>query len=135
MSLHDPVLIYQSANHIFACLVQIYLAGEGIEAVALDHGTAEFRAGQVWISRRDAARAIQKLKAYLERMSAKALVLEAREEGMIEVVCEECGETSSFHGSYFGSVQECFHCLAYIDVGEEDEHFSDEDGDSGFGEQ
>lgn len=129
MSLHDPVLIYQSANNIFACLVQIYLAGEGIEAVALDHGTTEFRAGQVWISRRDTASAIQKLKEYLERMNIKAVEIEAREEETIEVVCEECGETSTFHGSYFGSVQECFHCLSYLDVGAGEETWWDETED------
>lgn len=121
MSLDDPVLIYQSANNVFAFLVQIYLAGEGIEAIATDHGTAEYRAGQVWIRRRDAADAIQKLKEYLERMRVKADEIEVRADETIDVVCEECGETSTFHGSYFGSVQECFHCLSYLDVGEEED--------------
>lgn len=135
MSLDDPVLIYRSANNMYAFLVQIYLAGEGIEAIVLDPGTAKHREGQVWISRNDAANAIQKLKEYLERMHAKAEAIETRDDEPINVVCEECGHTSTFHGSYFGSVQECFHCLSYIDVGghddswwEESERADDEEG-------
>jgi hypothetical protein len=126
MSLDDPVLIYQSANNVFAFLVQIYLTGEGIEAVALDHGTVEHRAGQVWISRRDAASAIQKLQEYLERMHEQADAIETREDETIEAVCEECGETSTFHVTYFGSVQECFHCRSYLDVGQEEDSWWDE---------
>ena len=126
MSLDDPILIYQSANNIYAFLVQIYLAGEGIEAIATDHGSVEHRAGQVWINRQDAASAIQKLKEYLERMNIKADEIEARQDEPIDVICEECGQTSTFHGSEFGSVQECFHCLSYLDVGAEDDSWWEE---------
>lgn len=129
MSLDDPVLIYQSANNMFAFLVQIYLAGEGIEAVALDHGTVEHRAGQVWINRRDAASAIRKLQEYLERMHEQAGAIAAREDETIEVICDECGETSTFHGSYLGSVQECVRCLSFIDVGEEEDSWWQESED------
>lgn len=126
MSLDDPILIYQSANNVFAFLVQIYLAGEGIEAVALDHGADKHPSGQVWISRRDAGSAIQKLKEYLERMHDKADAIQARSAETIDVICDECGETSTFHGSYFGSVQECFYCLSYLDVGQEEDSWWDE---------
>lgn len=131
MPLDDPVLIYRSANNMYAFLVQIYLAGEGIEAIALDPGTAKHREGQVWISRNDAANAIQKLTEYLERMHAKAEAIETRDDEPIDVICEECGQTSTFHGSYFGSVQECSHCSAYLDVDDSNDPFSSDYGEIG----
>jgi hypothetical protein len=38
--------------------------------------------------------------------------------GEIEVVCEDCGKTTSFPKSLEGTTQECSHCHAYIDVGD-----------------
>lgn len=37
----------------------------------------------------------------------------------IEVLCEECGERTSFPAAQRGSVQECPHCGTFLDVGEE----------------
>jgi hypothetical protein len=34
----------------------------------------------------------------------------------VEVVCEECGKTSTFPAEQQGSVQNCPHCNAYLDV-------------------
>ena len=36
----------------------------------------------------------------------------------MEVVCEECGQTSSFPATQQGSLQDCPHCGASVDVGE-----------------
>ncbi|HLW66418.1 MAG TPA: DUF2007 domain-containing protein [Gemmataceae bacterium] len=38
----------------------------------------------------------------------------------IDVVCEACGKSTSFPASQRGSVQNCGHCHAYVDVGEID---------------
>ena len=35
----------------------------------------------------------------------------------IEVVCDECGQRSAFPAAQGGSVQQCRHCGAYVDVG------------------
>ena len=126
MPLDDPVVIYHSANHMYAVLVQIYLAGEGIEAIATDNGSVKHRAGQVWTSRNDAAKALTALKEYLERMQAKADDLSSHADEPIEVICEECGKSSVFHSSYLGSVEECAHCLSYLDVGSVDEAWWEE---------
>jgi hypothetical protein len=34
----------------------------------------------------------------------------------IEVVCEKCGQRSTYPGAQRGSVQDCQHCGAYVDV-------------------
>jgi hypothetical protein len=57
----------------------------------------------------------------------------ASEAPPIDVVCEKCGKTTSFPASQHGSVQNCAHCNAYVDVGEvdlaEDTTDSDEDAE------
>jgi len=45
----------------------------------------------------------------------------------MEVVCEKCGERSAFPASQLGSVQQCQHCGAYVDV--QNEESSEEDGE------
>jgi Putative prokaryotic signal transducing protein len=47
----------------------------------------------------------------------------------IDVVCEKCGKSTFFPASQRGSVQNCSHCNAYVDVGEADltEELSDFD--------
>ena len=49
----------------------------------------------------------------------------------IEVTCDECGKRSKFPLAQKGSVQNCPHCHAYIDVGDEadaDAWIEDDDG-------
>ena len=39
----------------------------------------------------------------------------------LEVLCEECNQTSSFPSEQAGTVQSCPRCGAYVDVGQLDE--------------
>ena len=38
----------------------------------------------------------------------------------IEVVCDECGTRSPFSARLKGTVQQCPHCHAYVDVGDDE---------------
>jgi hypothetical protein len=39
------------------------------------------------------------------------------DERPVDVVCEECGQASTFPPAQRGTVQHCPHCSAYLDVG------------------
>jgi hypothetical protein len=53
------------------------------------------------------------------------------EDGLVEAVCEECGKVATFPTAQRGSVQECPHCRAFIDVGEEELFEEPEGGEPG----
>jgi hypothetical protein len=86
----------------------------------------EIHKPQVWVERADIGRA----KPILDEYERRARELRDADEPeaapagpAIEVFCEECGQRTSFPPALRGSVQQCQHCRAYVDVGS--------DGDSG----
>jgi hypothetical protein len=87
----------------------------------------EIHKPQVWVERTDAQRAKPILDDY-ERRAAELRDArtqdEMQAEPALEIVCQECGKHSAFPASQRGSVQQCQHCDAYIDV--EDEESLDE---------
>jgi hypothetical protein len=105
------------------------LDDEGIEAyVTFDESVvglgmlgplAEIHKPQVWVDRSNLEKARPLLMKYEQRQrlqSRPAKGSAERERDVIEVVCEECGKTSHFGGSKSGTVQDCAHCGAYVDV-------------------
>lgn len=120
MTPEEPVLIFQSDNSMYALLVQNYLAGQGIEVFDRKLGTAKYPDGQVWISHNDAEIAVKLLKKYSEWINTRSETVPEPRGDLIEVVCEECGEITSFPGTLVGSVQECSICLTYVDVGNDE---------------
>src|SRR5688572_23339161 len=79
----------------------------------------EIHKPQVWVDRADIERARPVLVEY-ERRSAERRPGVAPEGGRIEVACEKCGGTATFPAAQKGTVQECPHCGAYLDVGKDD---------------
>ena len=132
MALRDPVAIYNAANNMQAIFVRDALIAAGIDAFVIEDvsqvGTwvggliPEIHKPQVWVERAD----IERARPVLEEFERRAKELrDARAGGgapgpEIEVACEECGRTASFPAVQQGSVQECPHCGAYVDVGEEE---------------
>jgi hypothetical protein len=73
---------------------------------------------QVWIEKADVGRARQ-LSTELTRPNVdrrRTSLPTAR----IEAVCEECGMRSLFSGELYATVQNCAHCNAFVDVGDEE---------------
>lgn len=126
MVLRDPIAAYNAGSNTEAHLVCGLLHEAGIEAVALeDNSQAGVWIGgtipvihkpQVWIERNDGERARPVLADYerrnVERWNAKPGLA-------VDVVCEKCGERSTFPSALQGTVQNCPHCRAYVDVGED----------------
>jgi hypothetical protein len=132
MALCDPVAVYHAANNVEVHLVRNALEASGVEAHVIEDvsqaGTwvggqiSGIHRPEVWVNRSDVERAMQIVEAYEHR--AAELRDKTTEDdtagGAIEVTCEECGESSTFPASQRGSVQECPHCDAYLDVVDEE---------------
>jgi hypothetical protein len=125
MALTDPVKIYAAESNVQAQMIRQLLQEAGVEAFAGEDfspaglwwgGTLPgvFDAG-VFVNRADADHAAELIREH-ERLEAER---ENAEGADVEVTCEECGQKSSFPAAQRGSVQECPHCNAYVDVGEQ----------------
>jgi putative signal transducing protein len=134
MELRDPVVAYDAATNVEAQLVKMLLTEAGIDAFASeDHSTAglwmfgvmpEIHKPQVWVSSQDHDRAQLLLQEYEQRVAERQQPdqsVESNAGPAIEVLCEECRKKSSFPSSQKGSVQDCLHCGAYVDVGDGDD--------------
>lgn len=134
MKLEDPIAAYNAENNIEATLIQHLLASQGVPAHVTEDvsmvghwmfgNLPEIYKPQVWISRVDSERAAKLLHEYEQQKRNRNASREAHEgdEDEVEILieCEECGESTSFDMSLYGTVQDCSHCGAYVDVGEVD---------------
>jgi hypothetical protein len=130
MALRDPVAVYNAANNVEALFVRDGLLAAGVEAFVIEDVSQigawvgglipEIHKPQVWVERADMVRA----KPVLDDFEARAARLrDGNPAGdaagpPIEVICDECGSTAAFPAAQRGSVQQCPHCRAYLDVGE-----------------
>lgn len=129
MELKDPVVVYTAASNMQAYDLAEVLGMVNIPAhVVEDLETMAAWVGginsvihkpQVWVSRSDEAFARKEIQAYEERQRARRAVDIAtiqRNQTIIFVTCERCGEESEYPVIQAGSVQKCPHCSAYLDV-------------------
>ena len=133
MSLRDPFAAYNAGSNVEAHFVCGLLVDAGVEAVVVEDLSqvgvwagglvAEIHKPQVWIERADIERARPVLTEYERRAAARRLAERGGAGAAgppVEVVCEECGKRSTFPAAQKGTVQNCPHCRAYVDVEEED---------------
>jgi hypothetical protein len=130
MGLRDPIAVYNAADNMEAVFVRDALVAAGIEAYVTEDVSQvgawvggfipELHKPQVWVERADSERARPVLDNYEERAAhlrgdrASAALAEPP----VEVVCDRCGGHASFPATQEGSVQQCPHCGAYLDVGD-----------------
>jgi hypothetical protein len=74
----------------------------------------EIHKPQIWVERSDLDRAKEILQDHELRVAAQRDSLAAGEPIFVE--CEECGKCSSYPPTQRGTVQDCPHCAAYVDV-------------------
>ncbi len=126
MPLTDPVVAYRAGTNLEAFQVCNLLVAAGIAAEVIEDvsGVAVWYIGflpavhdpKVWVERADAARVQPLLVEYEDRIIDRRLADPA---GLpVEVVCGECGQPATFPAAHTGTVQNCPHCRAYVDVGE-----------------
>jgi len=130
MALKDPVAIFTAETNVEAQMVRHLLVSAGIEAYTTEDyslvglwmgGTIpNIHQPQVWVDQPDAERAAPLLQEYQDHKADRRLGRET-DQGPVEAVCEECGKATTFPGSQRGSVQDCPHCGAMMDVGGDEE--------------
>lgn|SRR5262245_31016185 len=132
MPLTNPVAIYNATTNTEAQLLAHLLGQAGIEAhVTEDLSLAGLWFGgtipsihtpKVWVDQADSEAAVPVLQEYERKRHEQAKVEQATPAatGPITATCAECGQTSAFPAEARGTVQNCPHCRAYMDVGEED---------------
>lgn len=140
MNLEDPVAAYNAESNMDAILVQRFLDSEGVQAFVVEDNSLvgywmfgklpEIHKPQVWINRADTERVSRLLAEYERRKAERDAQRKVSEPQTIEVICEECGKVATFAGSLLGTVQDCPHCGAYLDVGEVDWPYDDDVNDA-----
>lgn len=131
MALQEPVAVYNAASNIEAQLVRNILNDAGVEAFVTEDVSQvgvwmfgllpEIHKPQVWVDRSSLDRAKPVLEDY-ERRSLERQEADRKKAGptdaVMEAECEECGRRSAFPSAQKGTVQDCPHCGAYMDVEE-----------------
>jgi hypothetical protein len=137
MAIKDPISAYNAENNAEAHLLCNFLEENGIEAhVTLDESVVGLgplgmlpgiHKPQIWIDRSNAGAATLLLAEYERDRSRRRSTEESAQDAdsTIGAICEDCGKTTLFPASKNGTVQDCSHCGAYIDVGDVPEEFSD----------
>jgi hypothetical protein len=115
MLFRDPKCVFVAENFAQANVVAGWLQGQGIDADVMNRETfgGFVPSGvEVWVSDPAQARcAIRLLGEHtVEQVTTK------QTGSALEVLCDECGQTSIFPAEQRGSVQNCPHCSAYVDV-------------------
>jgi Putative prokaryotic signal transducing protein len=132
MALKQPVVVYTASNNFDAHLVCGLLIDAGIPAMVVEDAAmtpsgwlgpvSNFIQPKIWIEKPDVERAIPILKEYDKRDAERRAAELGRVESVgppMDVDCEECGKRSQWPSAQKGSVQNCPHCRAYIDIGDD----------------
>jgi len=131
MAISHPIAVYNAENNIEAQILCNFLEQKGVEAyVTFDESIVglwafgripEIHKPQVWVDQANVDE-VRPLLVEYERERAEVRARASSQvagDGKIEVVCEECGKTSTVAASKRGTVQDCSHCGAYVDVEDE----------------
>ena len=126
MDLKDPIVIYTAAGNLEAQMIADMLNAKGIAAFAEEDqsgvslwafGTiSQFHKPRVYVEQAASEAAARIIADFEEQKRRRQNPGDG--EGEIDVVCEECGEQTSFPASLNGTTQNCSHCQAFVDVGE-----------------
>ncbi len=134
MYYRDPKCVFVEVESMArANLVAGWLAGHGIAAEVMNEmtyggfegltamlpGKLSLRGIEVWVTDpADADRARQLLAERAAELEAKA-----NRTGTVEAKCDECGTVSTFPAAEQGTIQDCPHCGAMLDVPDPDDEW------------
>lgn len=126
MDFQHPTVAYEAATNLEAHVIVEMLLANGIEALAVEDqsgvslwsfGTiSQFHKPKIWIEKENLTAVAQLIQEFEESKRQRNQPIE--EPGDLEVVCEECGKATLFPAKLEGTLQECTHCDAYVDVGD-----------------
>lgn len=126
MALSHPTAVYTAATDLEAHVISDMLLNAGVDAAVIED---ESRAGawslgllsqihrpKVYVDAADVDQARLLIAAYEQRQRRDP---PPGDGPLIHVVCEECRRTTTFPAALRGRVEECSHCAAYVDVGDD----------------
>jgi hypothetical protein len=132
----DPRCVFVADSMGLADIVVVWLGERGIDAQVMNQATLGGLVGlswfsangisshgmEVWVIDPSQAENARVLVEQHERERLAKREEARRAKGEIAAVCEDCGSSSSFAMRYRGTVQDCPHCGAYLDVPEAEEN-------------
>jgi hypothetical protein len=137
----DPRCVFVTDKPGEADVIVVWLGEQGIPAQVMNRATLGGLLGltpwsttgvsssglEVWVKDPEqASRAVELLGDHvLSRIMESA---DNSDRDPVEVVCEDCGQTTVFPGNQYGTVQNCPQCGGYLDVvnpGDEDGGFDE----------
>ncbi len=134
----DPRCVFVADNFALGEVLAAWLGEQGIPAQVMNPATLGGLVGlsvwalagagvsaqglEVWVlDPADADRARLLLEEHQQTLRERAAG-----GGPVRVVCEECGKAAEFPAGQRGSVQNCPHCEAYLDVPDEGDEGADD---------
>jgi len=128
MPLNKPVSVWVTDTNAEAQMLRNVLAEAGIEAYVTEDLSLTGMAGasssndlpQVWVDSTVAEQAVALLTEIDRRLRERSSdgIGVSTDQSPPEGTCERCGKASTFAPEYRGTVQECPHCGAFMDVGD-----------------
>lgn len=138
MNFENPTVVHVATSNIDAHVIVDMLAANGIAANAVEDQSGvslwmfgrigQFHKPKVWVDKPNSVEAAQLIRSFetdrvqrgkaAEETTALASEQETGTPSQIEVVCEDCGKSTSFPRTLDGTTQECLHCWAFVDVGD-----------------
>lgn len=138
MIFRDPKCVHVADSIAMANLIATWLQGQNIPAEVMNEHTlggfegltgwvpgVSQRGMEVWVTHLEQAETARRLLAEHEEQLATERVTKAALTGTVAAECEECGKTTEFPAVQQGSVQECPHCLKWIDVPDPNDDWDD----------
>ncbi|MCA9062018.1 MAG: DUF2007 domain-containing protein [Planctomycetaceae bacterium] len=126
MKFAEPFKAYWAESNVEAHLVADLLASNGIESFVEEEHTAtslwvmgrisQFHQSNIWIDRSSAPAAAEVIREFEERKKNRASA--GSSPTRVLATCDECGKVTAFPETMNGTVQNCPHCSAFLDVGE-----------------
>jgi hypothetical protein len=144
LGIAKPTAIYRAENNIEVQMLCDHLERNGIASYVTTEDSIvglwafgllpQIHTPKLWVDESNAEAARVLLAEYerdLLRRKAKVRVVDSNDS--IQAECEDCGKATQFPESKRGTVQDCSHCGAYVDIGDAsvDDWGVDADGSSG----
>jgi hypothetical protein len=111
----EAVIGWLGGKDIAAQVIEEHTLG-GLDGLNILTGVGA-RGWEIWVERPEVADQARRLVADYE--AEKKAERDSRT-GMVAAVCEECGKTSMYPAREQGTIQNCLHCRAMLDVPDPD---------------
>lgn len=132
MELNDPVAIYTAGSNLDAHQLVLVLRASGIESQVIEDNStvgvwvgginSQIHKTRLWVSKCDVDKAGAVIEEFELRNSQRFQTRETPVElhaEWIDATCDKCGTVTRFAPIQKGTIVNCPHCFAFMDVGDD----------------